>query len=92
MAITVGTPMHPKRGDDADALTVELRQRMRDLLDETVARYPYEGSPWWIPARLGGSAPTLEEAEVLDEQARERKAAKREAEAAKKAAKRGGSA
>jgi len=92
VAITVGTPMHPKRGDDADALTVELRQRMRDLLDETVARYPYEGSPWWIPARLGGSAPTLEEAEVLDEQARERKAAKREAEAAKKAAKRGGSA
>jgi hypothetical protein len=65
-------------------LTEQLRSRMRELLDETVARYPYEGSPWWIPARLGGSAPTLEEAEVLDEEARAAKAAKRAAKAAKK--------
>jgi 1-acyl-sn-glycerol-3-phosphate acyltransferase len=84
IAITVGEAMHPKRGQDAEALTVELRARMRDLLDQTVARYPYEGSPWWIPARLGGSAPTLEQAEVLDQQARERKAAKKAAKGTKK--------
>jgi 1-acyl-sn-glycerol-3-phosphate acyltransferase len=84
VAITVGEAMHPKRGEDTDALTEQLRSRMRELLDETVARYPYEGSPWWIPARLGGSAPTLEEAEVLDEEARAAKAAKRAAKAAKK--------
>ena len=84
VSITVGEPMHPVRGQDAEALTVELRTRMRDLLDETVARYPYEGAPWWIPSRLGGSAPTLEQAEILDQQAREAKAAKR---AAKQAAK-----
>ncbi len=57
---------------------------MRELLDATVARYPYEGSPWWIPVRLGGSAPTLEQAEILDQQAREAKAAKRAAKGVQK--------
>lgn len=85
VAITVGEAMHPKRGDDTDELTEQLRTRMRELLDQTVARYPYEGSPWWVPVRLGGSAPTLEQAEELDRQARA-------ARAAKKAAGRGGSA
>ena len=84
VAMTVGTPMHPKRGDDVEALTVELRMRMRDLLDETVARYAYDGSPWWVPARLGGSAPTLEQAEELERQARERKAAQAAVRGAKK--------
>ena len=84
VAITVGEAMHPTRGQDAEELTVELQTRMRDLLDQTVARYPYEGSPWWIPARLGGSAPTLEQAEVLDQQARERRAAKKAAKGVKK--------
>ena len=77
VAITIGAPMYPKRGDDAEAMTVELRNRMRDLLDETVARYPYEGSPWWVPARLGGGAPTLEQAEEIESQARAARAAKK---------------
>ena len=85
VAITVGTPMPVKRGEDADALTEQLRTRMRELLDETVARYPYEGSPWWVPARLGGSAPTLEQAEELDRQARAARAAKKAAKGARKA-------
>lgn len=84
VAMTVGEAMHPTRGQDAEALTVELQTRMRELLDQTVERYPYEGSPWWIPARLGGSAPTLEQAEILDQQARERKAAKKAAKGVKK--------
>lgn len=58
VGITVGAPL--PMTDDADADTVALRERMRELLDETVARYPFEGSPWWVPQRLGGSAPPLE--------------------------------
>ena len=85
VAITVGAPMPVKRGDDADVLTEQLRTRMRELLDETVARYPYEGSPWWVPARLGGSAPTLEQAEDIDRQARAARAAKKAAKGARKA-------
>ncbi len=84
VAITIGEAMHPKRGENADVLTEQLRTRMRELLDETVARYPYEGSPWWVPARLGGSAPTLEQAEEIDRQARAARAAKKAAKGAGK--------
>jgi 1-acyl-sn-glycerol-3-phosphate acyltransferase len=60
IAITVGEPMQLPRGEDPDALTAELRQRMAALLDETIARYPDRpDGAWWIPARLGGSAPPL---------------------------------
>lgn len=84
VAITIGEAMHPKRGENADVVTEQLRTRMRELLDETVARYPYEGSPWWVPARLGGSAPTLEQAEEIDRQARAARAAKKAAKGAGK--------
>lgn len=80
VGITVGEPMIVKRGQDAEALTTELSDRMRALLDETVARYPYEGSPWYVPARLGGSAPTLAEAEVIEERVRQERAARKAAE------------
>lgn len=60
IAITVGEPMQLPRGEDPDALTAELRRRMAVLLDETIARYPDRpDGAWWIPARLGGTAPPL---------------------------------
>lgn len=75
VAITVGEPLPVPRGVDPDETTQQLRERLTTLLDETVARYPDkpEGA-WWIPARLGGGAPTPEEAERLDAEARRRKA------------------
>ena len=78
VCITVGAPM-PTAGDPSD-VTAELRTRMATLLDETLARYPDkpEGA-WWVPARLGGSAPTLEEAAVAEAELRARQAAKRDA-------------
>ena len=79
IAITVGEPMPVPRGADPDVLTEELRVRMTALLDETVARYPDKPpGAWWIPARLGGSAPTLEEAAAIEERVRREKAARRE--------------
>ena len=60
IVITVGEPMTLPRGSDPDELTVELRARMSALLDESIARYPDRpDGAWWIPARLGGSAPPL---------------------------------
>ena len=62
ICISVGTPMEMPSGTSPDELTVTLRQQMRDLLDETIARYPDKpDGAWWIPARLGGGAPPLEE-------------------------------
>lgn len=83
VAITVGEPMHPKRADDFDELTSQLRQTLRDLLAQTVARYRQlpadRASAWWLPARFGGGAPTLEEAAAIEERVRAEKAARRAA-------------
>lgn len=65
ISITIGAPLQPERGPAADAALVEV---MNGLLEETRARYP-EGpgdDPWWVPAHLGGTAPTPERAAELD--------------------------
>jgi 1-acyl-sn-glycerol-3-phosphate acyltransferase len=81
VSITLGEPLYPKPADDPEALTANLRSRMIDMLDATIARYPDRPqsgeAPWWLPARHGGTAPTLAEAAVLEQQAKERRAAKR---------------
>jgi 1-acyl-sn-glycerol-3-phosphate acyltransferase len=64
--IVVGAPFTPAADADPVAVTAELKTRMQGLLEE--ARATYGGAPrsaddtWWIPASLGGTAPTLEEA------------------------------
>ncbi|MDP2773773.1 MAG: lysophospholipid acyltransferase family protein [Nocardioides sp.] len=86
IAIRVGSPLHPT-GDDPVGETAELHRVMSSLLDETIRTYPTEEQPpgsWWLPARYGGSAPTLEEAAALDAAEKRDRAARR---AAKRAAK-----
>ena len=71
--IAAGEPMLPQRGDDQDAATAELRQRLSTLLDGLQRTYPdtpagpYDS--WWLPAHLGGTAPTPVEAVELDRSA-----------------------
>jgi 1-acyl-sn-glycerol-3-phosphate acyltransferase len=87
IAITVGEPLHPT-GDSPVADTLELKARMRELLDRTIRAYPPEEQPagsWWLPASYGGSAPTSEEAERLDANEKRDRA---RARAAKRAARR----
>lgn len=81
IAITIGEPIPCPRGADFEQLTVDLRTSMQALLDRTIDRYPPAPSgvdAWWLPARRGGTAPTLEEAERIDEQVRQEKLARRE--------------
>lgn len=84
VSINVGEPSYPRPDDDIPALTVDLQNRMRDLLDETVSEYPQipadPSTAWWLPARLGGGAPTLEQASEQEAEAKARKAARKEAE------------
>ncbi|TDD87231.1 lysophospholipid acyltransferase family protein, partial [Actinomadura rubrisoli] len=79
VTILVGEPMHPKRGDDYDQVTADLRARISELLERAQREYPEvprSGETWWQPAYLGGSAPTPGEAEKLDlKEAEARKAA-----------------
>ena len=74
--ITVGEPLHP-RGEDATVETAELHAAMSKLLDETIANFPADEQPpgsWWLPARHGGSAPTLERAAEMDVEERRARA------------------
>ena len=51
------------------ATSAELRRRMPSMLEEIQAGYPVprgEAGAWWLPARLGGSAPSPEQAAALD--------------------------
>ncbi len=89
--LTRGTPVRLVVGEayavapDADplAVTADLKARMQALLDE--ARSSYAGSPrtpddtWWLPTSLGGTAPSLEEAETRDAEDRAARSARRAA-------------
>jgi 1-acyl-sn-glycerol-3-phosphate acyltransferase len=69
ISITIGAPLPPEREPAAAAGLVEVMNR---LLEATRARYP-DGlgeDPWWVPAHLGGTAPTPERAAELDAWAR----------------------
>lgn len=73
VSITVGKPLWL---DDPSTGTDRLKQAMRQLLDDAQHRDPTatSGAPWWLPAHLGGSAPTPEQAAALDaEEAAERR-------------------
>jgi 1-acyl-sn-glycerol-3-phosphate acyltransferase len=65
VSITIGPPLEAGRGVAADAQLVKV---MNELLDATRARYPvgHDPDPWWIPAHLGGTAPTPDQAAELD--------------------------
>ncbi|WP_019931931.1 1-acyl-sn-glycerol-3-phosphate acyltransferase [Nocardia sp. BMG111209] len=72
ISIAVGEPIRPPvvEGDDIGAAAAELTERlhstMQDMLLELQKDYQHEPGAYWVPARLGGSAPTLEEADALD--------------------------
>ncbi len=70
VCITVGEPIDVPQGSDLEAVGVRLHEVMRGMLEDTIARYPQEPSgpddTWWLPARLGGTAPTLQEATRMD--------------------------
>jgi 1-acyl-sn-glycerol-3-phosphate acyltransferase len=66
VTVDYGPPLRPGADDDPRAVTRQLRARMLEMFDHAVTTYP-DGAPageWWVPARLGGGAPTPEEADA----------------------------
>ncbi|MEO8814499.1 MAG: lysophospholipid acyltransferase family protein [Mycobacterium sp.] len=63
--VKIGQPLHPS--GDVEQDTAELRAVMTELLDQTQREYPHPAGAFWVPRRLGGSAPTLAEALRLRE-------------------------
>jgi 1-acyl-sn-glycerol-3-phosphate acyltransferase len=72
--IHAGEPFWPTPQDDPEALTEDLRNRMSAILDDLQAGYPEQPADaderWWLPAHLGGTAPTPDEAAALDSQSK----------------------
>lgn len=69
ISILTGEPLRPGPEDDPEVFTKDLRVRMAALLDTVQSAYPEQPAAddrWWLPAHLGGTAPTPEEAAELD--------------------------
>ncbi len=77
ISITVGEPIQPF--EPASELTATLHAKMKSMLHELQQGYEHPAGAYWVPARLGGSAPTLEEATRMDAQEAEARAARRAA-------------
>lgn len=77
--LSVGEPILAGRKDNADDINKQIRARMTELLHAAQESYPAVPpvEPKFLPARLGGSAPTLEQATAMDEKDAVRRAARR---------------
>ncbi|MET9699502.1 lysophospholipid acyltransferase family protein [Streptomyces sp. NPDC006529] len=62
VTMRVGEPMDAPADQFAGAITRRLRERVQELLEAAQRAYPAkpEGTDdaWWLPAHLGGTAPT----------------------------------
>jgi 1-acyl-sn-glycerol-3-phosphate acyltransferase len=77
VTVEVGEPIAPC-GPVAE-LDARLRTAMTGLLDRVQREYPASAGQYWVPRRLGGTAPTLQEAKRLDEAELAERARKRAA-------------
>ncbi|MGY1733634.1 lysophospholipid acyltransferase family protein [Geodermatophilus sp. SYSU D01045] len=70
VTVLLGEPVVPLPDEQPAALLARTRLAMEALLDEAQRSYPQQPSGpedlWWVPAHLGGTAPTLEEAAARD--------------------------
>ncbi|MDQ0732787.1 1-acyl-sn-glycerol-3-phosphate acyltransferase [Arthrobacter sp. B1I2] len=66
--VHVGEPMMVEAGGDVEAATEVLRSTLQSGIDHCIAGFPLQPEPgaWWMPAHLGGSAPTDAERQLLD--------------------------
>ena len=80
MIVKVGEAIPP--AETVEQTDAAMREAMTALLHGVQESYDHPEGEYWVPRRLGGSAPTMAEAKVLDEAElaeRARKQAQREA-------------
>ena len=82
ISVDFGEPIPYTDGDDPQSITDTLMQRIAELVKVAEQRYPVRPAPgddWWLPAHLGGTAPTVEQADELAAKERAERAARRAA-------------
>jgi 1-acyl-sn-glycerol-3-phosphate acyltransferase len=86
LTVAIGEPIDIPKGVDPETVNDELRRRMTELLHRVQETYPDkprgDDDKWWLPARLGGTAPTPEIAAKLDAEEAAERANKRAGQAA----------
>lgn len=75
VTVRVGPPIGAS--GSLEETLAELRDVMTAQLHAVQQDYPHPEGAYWVPHRMGGGAPTLEEAQVLDKAERARKSAGR---------------
>lgn len=87
VSVRFGTPLHAADASiDPVTETARLKSVMSDLLDAVRTDYPeHPRGADWVPAAMGGSAPTLEQAHEIEVVEEAEKAAARAAKRAEKA-------
>jgi 1-acyl-sn-glycerol-3-phosphate acyltransferase len=65
MTVRVGAALYAD--DSVERTNAAMRVSMTALLHQAQQQYPHPTGAFWVPRRMGGSAPTLPEAKVLDE-------------------------
>lgn len=65
ITVAAGPPIEPT--GSVDEVMTELRVRMTSILYEAQNDYAHPAGAYWVPRRLGGSAPTPDEARAHDE-------------------------
>jgi 1-acyl-sn-glycerol-3-phosphate acyltransferase len=77
--VKIGEPLELTPDEDPRQATDRLMAAIKSLLEQAQEEYPQKPSGdddrWWLPAHLGGTAPTPEEAEAIMAEERARKAA-----------------
>lgn len=64
IAVQIGVPLYAAK--DITLTDAALRESMTTLLHQVQQQYPHPTGAYWVPRRLGGSAPTLAEAAQMD--------------------------
>jgi 1-acyl-sn-glycerol-3-phosphate acyltransferase len=64
ITVNIGEPVYA--ADTLEQTQTALRESMTTLLHETQESYPHPAGAYWVPRRLGGSAPTLDQATALE--------------------------
>lgn len=86
MDVYIGEPIHYEPGADVGEVTGRLMEAIGKLVEKAQANYPQEpagpSDKWWLPAHMGGTAPTVEEADAMAARDREKRKKARQAEVA----------
>jgi 1-acyl-sn-glycerol-3-phosphate acyltransferase len=80
VTVSFGEPVESGRAADPQEVTAALMDRIGDQVDRQSRAYPQRprgpGDRWWVPAHLGGTAPTIEQGLAMSRAASARRHAR----------------